>query len=247
MSSRRYDSRTTMFSPEGRVLQVEYAMESISNAASAIGILSKEGVVLACEKRTTSKLLVKAKSEKMHLIDDHIACAVAGLTADANLLIDHARVIAARHFFSEREPQPVERMIRVLCDTKQGYTQYGGLRPFGVSFLFAGWDRHFGFQLYHSDPSGNYGGWKATAIGNNHQTAKDKLKTDYDEGMDIGAALTLAASVLSKTMDITPTVERMEFATLTRTAGKISFNVLSEKETEELLKTVETDTKTEAK
>jgi 20S proteasome subunit alpha 3 len=203
--------------------------------------------VIVNQKRTTSKLLVKAKSEKMHLIDDHIACAVAGLTADANLLIDHARVIAARHFFSEREPQPVERMIRILCDTKQGYTQYGGLRPFGVSFLFAGWDQHFGFQLYHSDPSGNYGGWKATAIGNNHQTAKDKLKTDYDEGMDIGDALKLAASVLSKTMDITPTVERTEFATLTRTAGKISFNVLSEKETEELLSTVETDSKTEAK
>lgn len=232
-----------MFSPEGRVMQVEYAMEAIGNAASAIGILCKEGVVLACEKRTTSKLLVKPKfSEKMYIIDDHIAVAVAGLTADANILVDQARLIAARHMFTESEPQPVERLIRVLCDTKQGYTQYGGLRPFGVAFLYAGWDKHYGFQLYHSDPSGNYGGWKATAIGNNHQTAKDKLKNEYKDDLDIQGSLELAASVLTKTMDITPTVERMEFATLTRSAdGKMNFKVLSEENTEKLLSTVEAD------
>ncbi|GMN49433.1 hypothetical protein TIFTF001_018609 [Ficus carica] len=163
--SRRYDSRTTIFSPEGRLYQVEYAMEAIGNAGTAIGILSKDGVVLVGEKKVTSKLLQTSTStEKMYKIDDHVACAVAGIMSDANILINTARVQAQRYTYAYQEPMPVEQLVQSLCDTKQGYTQFGGLRPFGVSFLFAGWDKNFGFQLYMSDPSGNYGGWKAAAI-----------------------------------------------------------------------------------
>jgi len=137
--SRRYDSRTTTFSPEGRLFQLEYAMEAINNAASAIGILTKEGVVLACEKRATSKLLVKTElSDKIYKIDDHVVCAVAGLTSDANILLDYARRASLGYTYRFQEPQPVEQLIKAVCDTKQGYTQYGGLRPFGVSFLYAG-------------------------------------------------------------------------------------------------------------
>ncbi len=95
--------------------------------------------------------------------------AVAGITADANILINHARLEGQKYQLQYQEPIPIEQLVVRLCDMKQGYTQYGGLRPFGVSFLFAGWDEHFGFQLYQSDPSGNYGGWKAAAIGANNQ------------------------------------------------------------------------------
>merc|ERR1719263_1729476 len=95
------------------------------------------------------------------MIDDHVACAVAGITADANILINQARLHAQRYAFNYQEPQPVEQLVQRLCDEKQAYTQYGGLRPFGVSMLFAGWDAIHGFQLYQSDPSGNYNGWKA--------------------------------------------------------------------------------------
>jgi 20S proteasome subunit alpha 3 len=158
--SRRYDSRTTIFSPEGRLYQVEYAMEAISQAGAAIGILAKNGVVLAAEKRITSKLLdIRKSTEKMYKIDDHISCAVAGITADANILINYARQAAQKYFYTYQEPIPIEQLLQQICDLKQGYTQFGGLRPFGVSFLFAGWDSQFGFQLYQSDPSGNYGGW----------------------------------------------------------------------------------------
>jgi 20S proteasome subunit alpha 3 len=101
----------------------------------------------------------------MYKLDEHLACAVAGITSDANILINTARISAQRYTFTYGEPMPVEQLVQSLCDTKQGYTQFGGLRPFGVSFLFAGWDTVHGFQLYQSDPSGNYGGWKATAIG----------------------------------------------------------------------------------
>ena len=140
--SRRYDSRTTIFSPEGRLYQVEYAMEAISHAGTAIGILAVDGIVLAAEKKLTSKLLEPSKSsEKMYMIDEHIAVAVAGITADANILINQARMHAQRYRFAFQEQQPVEQLVQTLCDEKQAYTQYGGLRPFGVSMLYAGWDK----------------------------------------------------------------------------------------------------------
>jgi 20S proteasome subunit alpha 3 len=124
-------------------------------------------VVLAAEKRVVSKLLAPSKTthEKTYIIDQHAACLVAGLTADANILIQRARLTSQRYLHSYQEPMPLEQIVRSICDYKQAYTQFGGLRPFGVAFLFAGWDKQHGFQLYQSDPSGNYSGWKATVIG----------------------------------------------------------------------------------
>jgi 20S proteasome subunit alpha 3 len=250
--ARRYDSRTTIFSPEGRLYQVEYAMAAISQAGAAVGILSKDGVVLAAEKRITSKLLdIRKSTEKMYKVDEHVACAVAGITADANILINYARLAAQRYYYAYQEPMPLEQLLQQICDLKQSYTQFGGLRPFGVSFLFAGWDEHFGFQLYQSDPSGNYGGWKAKAIGANHQSAQSILKTDYKsvEETDMESALMLAVKVLSKTMDTTaPTPEKMEFATVTRNekTGQIIYHVLTKTELEDLLKRAESMLKEEA-
>jgi len=239
----RYDRRTTIFSPEGRLYQVEYAMEAISQASSAVGILASDGIVLAAEKRITSKLLdLRNATEKMNQIDDHCAVAVAGIKADANILINYARLEAQRYTFGYQEPIPIEQLLMRVCDLKQGYTQFGGQRPFGVSFLFAGWDEHHGFQLYQSDPSGNYGGWKATAIGANFQGAQSILKTDYKpDEMKIDDALVLAVKVLSKTMDTTaPSVEKVEISTLTLDEnGKVVFHVFTKPELESLLKRAE--------
>ena len=117
-------------------------MEAISHAGTAIGILASDGIVLAAEKKLNSKLLEPTKSsEKMYMIDQHVAVAVAGITADANILINQARLHAQRYRFAFQEPQPVEQLVQTLCDEKQAYTQYGGLRPFGVSLLYAGWDK----------------------------------------------------------------------------------------------------------
>lgn len=110
---------------------------------------------------------------------------------------------------------PVEQVVRSVCNYKQAYTQYGGLRPFGVAFLFAGWDKNFGFQLYQTDPSGNYSGWKATVIGQNNQAGKSILKTDYKETNSIEMNLKIAVKILLKTMDsTTPSPERIELSTL---------------------------------
>ena len=237
-----------MFSPEGRLHQVEYAIQAISQAGAAVGILSSSGIVLAAEKRITSRLLdIRQSTEKMYKIDDHVACAVAGITSDANILINHARLISQRYLYAYQEPIPIESLLQQVCDLKQGYTQFGGLRPFGVSFLFAGYDAHHGFQMYQSDPSGNYGGWKARAIGANNQAAQSILKTDYKEDGSMEDALMLAVKVLSKTMDTTtPSAEKLEIATVTREEGEVRYRVYARDELKDLLKRAEGMLKEEA-
>jgi len=218
----RYDSHTTTFSPEGRLYQVEYAMEAISRAGAAVGVRTEFGVVLAAEKKILSKLLeITVASEKMHKLDEHVAVAVAGINSDANILINSSRLAAQRFAMTYSEPVPVEQLVQNLCDQKQGYTQYGGLRPFGVSFLFGGWDKDCGFQLYQSDPSGNYAGWTATAIGANSQAAQSLLKTEYVEGMSILDARKLAIKVLKQTMDSTLLVpEKIELCEVVFEEGR---------------------------
>jgi len=216
-------------------------MEAISHAGTAVGVLAKDGVVLAAEKKVTSKLLEgKATSEKMYKVDQHIACAVSGITSDANIVVNYARLSAQRYLFQYQEPTPVEVLVQTVCDLKQGYTQFGGLRPFGISFLYAGWDKHHGFQLYKSDPSGNYGGWKATSAGSGHQAATSILKSDYTDDIDLQGALKLATKVLSKTMDSTSLDhEKLEYAVLTQHRDEVVFKMLSDKEIDDLIATVD--------
>ncbi|EGU13172.1 Proteasome subunit alpha type [Rhodotorula toruloides ATCC 204091] len=178
----------------------------------------KAGIVLAAEKKVTSKLLEKEKgsSEKLFLINGNVISGVAGYNADANSLVSYARNVAQNHLAAYNEDMPVEQLVQRLCDLKQGYTQYGGLRPFGVSFLFAGHDPHHSLQLYASDPSGNYSGWKATCVGANNATAQSLLRQDYRDDVGIEEAVGLALKVLSKTMDSTSLdSEKIELATLT--------------------------------
>lgn len=267
--ARRYDSSTTTFSPEGRLHQVEYAIEAINNAGTCVGILAKDGIVMASEKRVTSGLLAPAKtSEKTYKLSQHAACNVAGLTADANILIDQARLRAGRYAYQYCEPIPIEQLVEHVCNYKQAYTQYGGLRPFGVAFLFAGYDEHYGFQLYQSDPSGNYSGWKATVIGANNQAGKSLLKNEYgsqeedtEEGKkgkkmktddadeklvlpDVKEALRLAVKVLNKTMDATATApDKMELFSMTLDAdGNCKHTILSSDETQKVMDAVDAET-----
>merc|ERR1712060_941150 len=162
-----------------------------------------------------------------YMIDDHVACAVAGITADANILINMARVHAQRYQYNYQEPQPV----------KQLYTQYGGLRPFGVSMLYAGWDKTHGFQLYQSDPSGNYNGWRATCIGANEKAATSLLKQEYKEAsIPLATALQLAIKVLAKTADSTAlTPDKFDIAPVTLVDDKVKYSQLTEAESQALL------------
>lgn len=238
MGSRRYDSRTTIFSPEGRLYQVEYALESISHAGTAIGVMAKDGIVLAAERKVTSKLLEQgSSSEKLYKLNDNITVAVAGLTADAEILINTARLFAQNYLKTYNEEIPVEILVRRLSDVKQGYTQHGGLRPFGASFIYAGYDDRFGYQLYTSNPSGNYSGWKAISVGANTSAAQTLLQMDYKDDITVKEATELALKTLSKTTDSsTLTSERVEFATITKLEnGKIAQKIFKPREIETLL------------
>jgi len=235
--SRRYDQSTTTFSPEGRLHQVEYAIEAINNAGTCVGLQSIDGIVLAAERRVVSKLLAPSKtSEKTYKLSDNTICLVAGLTADANILMQEARVKSQRYLYEYQDPMPIEQCVKAVCDYKQAYTQYGGLRPFGVAFVIAGWDVNFGFQLYQTDPSGNYSGWKATVIGQNNQAGKSILKTDYVLDSDLEKNKKLAVKILLKTMDsTTPSPERIELSTLQLVDGKIKHVTLQDAEVQILI------------
>jgi len=201
----------------------------------------RQGVVLAAEKKVTSKLLDKAgggPDEKVFVINDNIVSAVAGYTADASSLVNYCRNAAQSYLSQYNEDMPVEQLVKRVCDLKQGYTQYGGLRPFGVSFLFAGHDRIHQFQLYASDPSGNYSGWRAHCIGANNSTATSLLKQDYKEDVGLEEALELAVKVLSKTMDSTTLDhEKVEIATITfsEETNQTIAHIMSHKELDALL------------
>merc|ERR1711964_704439 len=155
--------------------------------------------------------------------------AVAGMTSDASILINRARIYGQQYLKTYNESIPCEILIKQLCDLKQGYTQHGGLRPFGVSFIYAGYDPQRQFQLYQSNPSGNYGGWKATSVGANNASAQSLLKQDYKEEFDLKEACGMAVKALSKTMDSTTlSSEKIEFATVGRTKdGKIYHHLWS--------------------
>ncbi|ODQ68325.1 N-terminal nucleophile aminohydrolase [Nadsonia fulvescens var. elongata DSM 6958] len=239
MGSRRYDSRTTIFSPEGRLYQVEYALEAISHAGTAIGILASDGIVLAAERKVTSKLLEQDTSaEKMYILNDSTVCAVAGITSDASILVNSARVQAQRYLRTYGQEIPCEQLVRQLSDIKQGYTQHGGLRPFGVSFIYAGWDDERGFQLYQSNPSGNYSGWKATSMGANNTSASTLLKQDFKDDANLEDSCELAIKVLSKTMDnANLSSEKLEFATVgLDTNGKVYHKIWKPSDIDALLK-----------
>jgi 20S proteasome subunit alpha 3 len=173
------------------------------------------------------------------------------LTADANILIDQARLRAGRYQYQYQEPIPVEQLVEYVCNYKQFYTQRGGLRPFGVAFLFAGYDDQHGFQIYQSDPSGNYSGWKATVIGANNQAGKSLLKSEYKTGEegeesapDMQEALKLAVKVLNKTMDGTTVgaaAEKMELYTMRVEDGAVVHHILTKSEVQKVIDAVEAE------
>lgn len=144
------------------------------------------GVVLAAEKKEFSPLFVPTReSGKLSKLDDHILVSVSGVVADANFLVDYGRLHSQRHTYSQHTPIYVEQLVQYLSNYKHGYTQFGSSRPFGVSLMYAGYDKVCGFQLYCSDPSGNYAAWKAHATGKNSVNAISQLKEEYNEDLSL--------------------------------------------------------------
>lgn len=196
-----YDRATTVFSPDGRLIQVEYAREAIKRGTTVVGIKTTEGVVLFGEKYISSPLVEDKSIKKIYQIDDHIAIATAGLVADAKVLVDRARIEARINHSVYDEPINVETLANKICDIIQLTTQYGGTRPFGTALLIAGVDDS-GMHLFETDPSGALIEYKATAVGRGRDVALDVLQKEYCETLTIEDAIKLGSKVLDNNIDI---------------------------------------------
>ncbi|MEM1508997.1 MAG: archaeal proteasome endopeptidase complex subunit alpha [Thermofilaceae archaeon] len=223
-----YDRAVALFSPDGRLFQVEYAHEAVRKGSTTIGIKVTEGVVLAAEKRQPSRLAESA--EKIKRVDEHIGLAFSGLFGDARVLIDDARVHAQIYRLTYGERIPVELLAKRICDIKQVYTQHGGVRPFGVSFLIAGVDRH-GPHLIMTDPGGSYMSYKAEAIGAGAQAAKDFLEQTHSDNADLEETVLLALKALDKAIEGGVTPPKVEMAVVT--VKDQTFRILSQNEINE--------------
>jgi proteasome alpha subunit len=197
-----YDRAITIFSPEGKIYQVEYAGEAVKRGWPTVGVKCRSGVVLAAEKRKISALFDPSSLEKIYLIDEHVAASPSGLLADARILIDYARDVSLSHRFIYDEPIDVEFLTKAICNLKQQYTQFGGARPFGVALIVAGVDRH-GARLFQTDPSGVYIGYFATAIGAESGTIMEYLEKNYRYDLEMGECVELAVKALASAVEIT--------------------------------------------
>lgn len=215
-------------------MQIEYAMERINKEKPTVGILTNEGAILATERRERHKLQDGGK-DNVHTIDTHLFCSVSGNTADATPLIDDARIFAQRFTYTYNKDAPVEQVVKFICEEKHSYTQFGSYRPLGVHFMYAGYDEIEGFQLYSSDPSGNYNCWKAHVTGQNAVSPYGSggastsinpqtiLKSDYDEEMTFREGLKLAVKVVYKAIDAhEPKSERFEVNYITKVDGRLT-------------------------
>lgn len=226
-----YDRGSTVFSPDGRLFQVEYAREAVKKGSTTIGLKYKDGVALIVDRRSSSKLLEPRSTEKIHEIDDFIGCATSGLVADARILVDEARKNAQIHRVNYGENIGVEMLVKKVCDYKQNFTQYGGVRPFGTALLVAGTD-DLGAHLFETDPSGALVAYKATGIGSGRPTVIEMFEKEYKDDMTFDEAASLGLRALAAAIEDTPKAESVEIGVAE--VGK-KFRRLSEEEVSALI------------
>jgi proteasome alpha subunit len=204
-----YDRAITMFSPDGRLLQVEYARKMVRQGSTAIGIVYKNGVLLVTDKRLVDKLVVPESVEKIWPIDTHIAATASGMVSDARVLFERSQLKAQQHRVTYDSPMDVLGVVRDICNLKQICTQSGGLRPFGVSTLIIGVDE-IGSQLFETDPAGIYFRYHAKAIGEGEVDAEEYLYKHFTHGMSRDEAVRLAVQTLFTVIGKSITGDRLD-------------------------------------
>ncbi|MCL2115186.1 MAG: archaeal proteasome endopeptidase complex subunit alpha [Methanobrevibacter sp.] len=214
-----YDRAITVFSPDGRLFQVEYAREAVKRGTTSLGVKSKDGIVLVVDKRTTSKLVESKSIEKIFQIDNHIGAATSGLVADARALIERARIESQINRITYNEPIRVESLAKKICDMKQLYTQNGGVRPFGSALIIGGVTEN-SCKLFETDPSGALIEYKATAIGSGRQASMEVFEEFYKEDLSLEESIDLALDAVFEATEGKTTGESVEIAVIEKSTKK---------------------------
>ena len=234
-----YDRAATMFAPDGHILQVEYAEKTIRLGSASIGIVCKNSVVIVSDRRRKDILVIEDSANKINEIDEHIIAVSAGISSDARVLIEKARVVAQQHRVTYDSAASTESVVRDIADVKQQFTQYGGARPFGVSMMFGGitpggkaQEGHGDAVLYTTDITGNYLRYNANAIGENDEVIKKLLRERYKKDLTSGEGIKLALEIFKEVQGDDFSIERFDGGILSEIGGKPKIVKKSGKELE---------------
>ncbi|MBT4651068.1 archaeal proteasome endopeptidase complex subunit alpha [Candidatus Woesearchaeota archaeon] len=229
-----YDRSITMFSPDGRLLQVEYAKKTVKQGSTAIGMVCKDGVILVADKRITDKLMVPEAVEKMFKIDDHVGATAAGIIPDARVLIDRVQLKAQQHSITYDSKIDIISIVKDICDLKQICTQSAGLRPFGVSLLIAGVEEDGTPKLFLTEPYGLYFQYQAVVIGEGEGEVHPILQKKYKPNLTMETGLQLAVDALREALEKEFNLERIDAAFIPLNSKK--YKKLSREEIKNILK-----------
>jgi proteasome alpha subunit len=208
-----YDRTATMFSPEGHLLQVEYAEKAVRLGSSSLGIVCSDGVFILADKRIEDSLIVPSSANKIYEIDSHVISSVAGIISDARVLIERAQVLSQQHRLTYDSPIEPELIIKEISNIKQQFSQYGGARPFGVSLMIAGLNKGHP-ELYSSDVTGNYLSYYATSIGESDEKIREKLRAKYSKELTIKKGIKLGLEIFEEIQGKKFDVKRFELVIL---------------------------------
>jgi proteasome alpha subunit len=215
-----YDRSATMFSPDGHILQVEYAEKTIRLGTASIGLNCNDGVVIVADKGKKDSLIVPESAEKVFEIDSHIIASAAGIASDARILINHCRLIAQQHRVTFDSPVDSESVIREIADIKQQYTQHPGVRPFGVALMVAGKSGN-NTKLFTSEITGNYFEYNATAIGENDDKIKELLRKKYKKELSVEQGIKLAMDIFKEVLGAKFEIARFNIAYVKKDSEKL--------------------------
>jgi proteasome alpha subunit len=215
-----YDRTSTMFSPEGHLLQVEYAEKTVRLGSSSIGMVCSDGVFIIADRKTEDKLIVKDSANKIYEIDAHILASAAGIVSDSRILIEKAQLLCQQHRVTYDSPIEPELVIKEIANMKQQFTQYGGARPFGVSIMIAGLNGKKP-EIYTSDVTGNYFSYYANAIGENDEKIKEELREKYKQSMTIKQGVKLSLEIIEKVQGNKFNLKRCELVYIEKENVKI--------------------------
>ncbi len=228
----QYDRALTIFSPEGRLYQVEYALEAVRRGTLIVGVKTEKDVCLAAQIKIASSLMEIDSIDKLFKIDKHIGCAISGLHADSRILVNYARVQAQSYRLTYDEPVRLNMLVKSIANLKQIYTQYGGIRPFGCSLFFIGYDSD-GPQIYTTSPSGIYRSFKAYALGSGESTAREFIEKEYNPTFSLKEIQLLAIRTIKESVEDDITAENIKISHISGEEKR--YKLLSKSEVESLI------------